>query len=300
VAAAVTARPNTDPSSIASLPLAWHAWRRGIRATHFLPILAMLTGLCGPAMVRAAEPQAAADGARVLYLANEGVMVSKGPAKVLFDPLFRDRNDYYQAVPEDMENALFHGEPPFEDVTAIFVSHYHRDHFSPELVLRFIRSQRQVQLYAPRQVVDVIHNVAAGVNAAVFRRIHPIHLDYGDAPITLSFEGIRIDALGIPHSGWPDQVTEVENLAFRVTLGGSFSVLHLGDADVDPVHYDANGAFWAGQKTDLALPPFWFLLSERGRNVLDTRIRPVHSIAIHLPATTCPERPILAPKSPPR
>ena len=66
------------------------------------------------------------------YMANEGVMVTDGDTKILFDPLYPESYGQYLLVPEQMREALFAGEAPFEDVDAIFVSHFHGDHFSAE------------------------------------------------------------------------------------------------------------------------------------------------------------------------
>ena len=41
------------------------------------------------------------------YLANEGLMVTHGDTKVVFDPLFRNSYGHYQLLPRDMEEALF-------------------------------------------------------------------------------------------------------------------------------------------------------------------------------------------------
>ena len=52
---------------------------------------------------------ASADG-KVMYLANEGLMVQAGDSKVLFDPIFRNSYDTYQLVPPEIEDNLLAGE----------------------------------------------------------------------------------------------------------------------------------------------------------------------------------------------
>ena len=62
---------------------------------------------------------------RAQYMANEGLMVVQGDTKVVFDPLFRNSYGQYQLLPKEMEDALFSGQPPFDGIDAVFVSHYH-------------------------------------------------------------------------------------------------------------------------------------------------------------------------------
>ena len=88
---------------------------------------------------------------RVQYMANEGLMVVQGDTKVVFDPLFRNSYGQYQLLPKEMEDALFSGQPPFDGIDAVFVSHYHGDHFSPADILRLLKEQRGIHLYAPVQ-----------------------------------------------------------------------------------------------------------------------------------------------------
>ena len=226
---------------------------------------------------------AAESPARVLYLANEGVMISKGDVKVLFDPLFETSFGQYQLLPKQMEKDLFAGLPPFDGVEAVFVSHYHGDHFSPELMLSFLKSREDMKLYAPAQAVSALHAVAGAQDQAVFERVTSIALEHGDEPVRLAVGGLLIEAAFIPHSGWQRRPIEVENLAFRVTLDEEITVLHMGDADADPEHFSRNRSYWIDTEHNLALPPYWFFDSAGGRAILDEFIKPIHAIGIHVP-----------------
>ena len=83
------------------------------------------------------------------YLANEGLMVEHGDTKILFDPLFRNDYGQYMLLPEELEEALFAGTAPFDSIDAVFVSHHHGDHFSPADMVRLLRDQSGIRLYAP-------------------------------------------------------------------------------------------------------------------------------------------------------
>ncbi len=224
------------------------------------------------------------------YLANAAVLVTNGGTKVVFDPLFRNDFGSYERVPDAMERALFAGEPPFDGLDAVFVSHYHEDHFSAIDVLRLLEARPDVRLYAPAQAVAGMREIASARLDAVIGRVNAIALQYQDAPVSLAHGPLLIEAVRVPHSGWPARQQQVENIAFRVTLDTETTVVHLGDADASDAHFARDSAHWSRRRTDVALPPYWFFLSDAGRQVLERRIAASRSIGVHVPADV-PARP---------
>ena len=220
----------------------------------------------------------------VQYLANEGVMISHGDTSILFDPLFENSYGQYQMVPQPMLEAIFAGDAPYDSVDAVFVSHFHGDHFSASEVLRLLRQRRAIQLYAPAQAVAEMRRIATTDDEGIFDRVTIFDLDYGDAPVFVRMEGLLIEAIHIPHSGWPTARTDVQNIVFRVTLEDTSTVLHLGDADARVVHFEQERDYWDERSVDLAFPPYWFFLSDNGREILEDRINVRNSIGIHVPA----------------
>lgn len=214
------------------------------------------------------------------YLGNEAVMVTDGSNKVLFDPFFHNNYNIYTLVPDKIRHAIFNGEPPYDNINALFISHAHGDHFAANDVLRFLIHHQQVQLVAPKQAIDQI--LALPNASKVKSRLYAINLDYGEKPGNLSVGSIEIEAVRIPHAGWPDRA-EIENIVFRLTLGKNLTVMHLGDADPDDNHFLPHKKFWQHRVTDYALPPYWFMQSKQGRAILDQRINSLDSIGIHVP-----------------
>ncbi|HEX2139822.1 MAG TPA: MBL fold metallo-hydrolase [Woeseiaceae bacterium] len=219
------------------------------------------------------------------YLANEGLMVAHGETKVLFDPLFNESFGQYQLLPERIAKALFAGEPPWDGVDAVFISHYHDDHFSPREMLEFLRVREEIHLYAPEQAVAALRELAGTENDDLSARLHAIALQYGDEPRQIEIPGLLIEAVRIPHSGWPTRMTEVENIAWRVTLNDRTTVLHLGDADTRDLHFEQDDGYWAERRLHMAFPPYWYLLSREGIRVLRERLRPLKTVGIHVPVT---------------
>ncbi|HJS73611.1 MAG TPA: MBL fold metallo-hydrolase [Vicinamibacteria bacterium] len=233
----------------------------------------------------APDPQAKAH-----YLANEGVLIVAGETRIVFDPLFRNDFDTYRLLPPELERALFAGEPPFTGLDAVFISHYHEDHFSPADILRLLRERAEIRLYAPTQAVKEIRKLAQDGDD-VFTRVTEIRLEYKDPPSTIETGGILVEAVRIPHSGWPDRQVDTENIVYRVTLDESTTVAHLGDADTSLVHFDHDAAYWGRRRLDMAFPPYWYFESAEGRRVLDERLKPAQAVGIHVPVEmTSPDK----------
>lgn len=224
---------------------------------------------------------AAADDAMHAHLmANSGVLVTHGETKVVFDPLFDNSFGYYELVPKDIEDALFAGAPPFDGLDAVFVSHHHEDHFSPRRMVQLLEAQPDLQLFAPRQAIDDMP-----VNAddtSLLARLHAVDLNL-EEQFAARIGEIEVNAVRIPHSGWPDRHAEIDNIAFKVSLNGVATVVHLGDGHTDPKIFDSQAEYWAERPLQLALPPYWFFLSGGGRKILDDHIRADVTIGVHVP-----------------
>jgi len=220
----------------------------------------------------------------VQYLANEGVMIVHGETKILFDPLFDNSYNRYRLVPKQMRDDIFAGQAPYDGVDAVFISHSHGDHFSASDMMRLLRERQDIRLYAPLQAVAAMRETATPDDEAIFKRVTTFDLEYGDTPVFVRQDGLLIEALCIPHAGWPTARTDVQHITFRVTLEDTSTILHLGDADARLVHFEQDEAYWDERQIDLALPPYWFFVSEDGREILDDRVHARHSIGIHVPA----------------
>ena len=219
------------------------------------------------------------------YMANEGLLVAHGDTKIMFDPLFRNGYGQYLLLPETMREALFAGEAPYDGVDAIFISHHHGDHFDPTDILNLLRTQTGIHLYAPQQAVVGLREVAGPADNAIFDRVSSVDLAYMDAPVTLEMDGLLVEAVRIPHAGWPTGRVNIENIAWRVTLNDSTTVLHMGDADPNDVHFARDASYWNKNPPDMAFPPYWFLSSSSGLEILKQRIKPGHSVGVHVPVT---------------
>jgi L-ascorbate metabolism protein UlaG (beta-lactamase superfamily) len=202
---------------------------------------------------------------------------------VLFDPFFHNAYGSYQLVPETILTAIMSNTSPYNNIDAIFVSHSHGDHFAAEDMLNYLQEHSSVQLIAPAQAIEKMAPLAGFEK--IQKQLTGIRLEYGDKPQSLVVDNIEIDAVRIPHAGWPGRA-DVSNIVFRVTLpnGDSPSTfVHMGDADPNDAHFRPHSAFWQQGKPDLAFPPYWFFQTIQGNYILDTHVNAAKNIGVHVP-----------------
>jgi hypothetical protein len=274
-------QPVKGPMAYARVGLAKVGWiaRLGLQ----------IAGLFFVAELLLASPAHAHESSEAYYLANEAVMISHGDTKILFDPLFRNAYGQYETVPPEMEADLIAGEPPFDGVDAVLVSHYHGDHFTPAAMLTLLEARPDVHFYGPNQATSTLLALPDAEQSGLADRIFSIDLEYGDPPLQMDVDDLLIEAVRIPHAGWPERA-DVQNIVFRVTLDDQTTVVHMGDADPDDAHFEPDADWWKSRNTHLALPPYWFYLSEDGDRILTERIGAAASIGIHVP-TNGPDDP---------
>ena len=227
---------------------------------------------------------------RVLYIANMGAMIERGETKILFDPLFHYNPDTYDRVPAETEVALLTGTEPWDGIDAVFISHHHADHFDPATILTLLRAQQTIELFGPEQAAAAIRELVTDPEDLVLKRIHGLSLENGMAATDIVFGPLLVEAVRIRHSGWPDYHADVENIVFRVTLDSETTVMHFGDADVDDAHFAKSPEHWTERHSHLAMPPYWFFLSNEGRRILQDRVGADEVIGMHVPTAVPDDR----------
>ncbi len=250
----------------------------------------LLEGVLGLVLMgQLAVGNCADPGARATYLANAGVLVASGDSKVLLDPLYRINHGYYLSVPDDMENGILNGDPPFDGVDAVLVTHFHADHFSPNLILNYLMINPEVRVFAPEQAVIALRRFAAGEDAPLLERVTELKLSRHDRPSRHEIGDIVVEAARIPHSGWPKKNRDTQNLVYRVTLGGKVAVAHLGDAAPQAALFERVAENWEEARTQLVLAPYWFYLQGDGSRILDELFSGAETVGMHVPSKIPPE-----------
>lgn len=228
------------------------------------------------------------------YLANEGVLVSSGEMKILFDPFFHNGYGNYKLVPEKMRAGLMAGEAPYDGINAIFISHAHGDHFDADDVNAYLSKHTSVKLVAPLQAIDEMKK-ASGWQKAFEARIYPMLITYESPGKSLELKDgtktiANVTAVRIPHAGGESR-RGVQNIVYRVSAKDGATVMHLGDADPDDKHFARFEPIWATEVVDMGFPPYWFFATPEGNSILTDRLNIVKSIGVHVPINIPPGLP---------
>ncbi len=237
--------------------------------------LALLAG----AQVKPGDPDARtvrSNGVHVMYVGNEGVLLSHNGKSVLIDGLHREYGPAYLFPPPDLLSAMETARPPFDQVRAVLVSHVHLDHFHPESVGLHLKNNPNARLLSSAQTMLEVGRNYTG-HAEVRERLTEVTPEWKRRSDVV-VDGIKIAVLGMKHSG--GNFWWVKNLGHIVELGGK-KFFHFGDADMSDSNFSAFDL--PSEKIDVAFVPYWFLLEENGRKLVRERIGAKTVVAVHIP-----------------
>jgi len=222
---------------------------------------------------------------QIRYLGNEGVLIVSEKRKILIDPFFHNSYGAYTLVPENIRQSIFSGKAPYDNIDLLLISHAHGDHFDAGDAVSFLSTHKKAQIIAPQQAIDAILKIDGASNFS--NRMNAVNLKLSDNEKIVQFNNITVEAIRIPHAGWPGRAN-IENIVYRITFKNKTTVMHFGDADPNRLHFNKHTKLWQQNTTDVALPPYWFFGSNDGNFILEQMIHSKHSIGIHVP-TNVPE-----------
>jgi glyoxylase-like metal-dependent hydrolase (beta-lactamase superfamily II) len=109
----------------------------------------------------------------VRYVANAGVLVEMAGARVLIDAPVREGIPPYATSSADERTRLERAQPPYADVDAILVTHWHEDHFSAKAVAAHLASSPRTVLASSPEVVARVRAVAPGLGVTRLQDVLP-------------------------------------------------------------------------------------------------------------------------------
>lgn len=248
-------------------------------AFFYLSSLLLLTGCGQPVEAQQTETATApADTSlAITYIANAGVLISAAEGKVLIDALHRPYLKEYITTPDSMIAQMMAGQPPFDGVDVMIVSHIHGDHFHSATVAEYLARQPGVRLVGPPEVKDSLREASADFGA-IEAQIHtaPSYVRYDTSSVVVG--AIQIEIFNMPHSGSEEQ-TLTQNIATLTTIGGR-RILHTGDPGFEEKPVRAFG--FQERDIDIGLLPDWFLAYQEGAELVKKYIQPKTCIGVHV------------------
>jgi L-ascorbate metabolism protein UlaG (beta-lactamase superfamily) len=229
-----------------------------------------IVGACGLGWVAGAKEPLV-----LTYVANAGVLVGSGDAKIMIDTLFDKPNPEYRAPTPEVLDKMMKGGMPFDGVDLVLVTHNHPDHFDASVAVRYLEARPDPVLLAPKDAVEEMRKVAADWTR-LETRVISFDLKVGEKA-GQDCKRIPVTAFRTLHSGDRDAPM---NLMYLVDLDG-WRVFHEGDSNGKPDVYQNFGL--GGVPVDLALVHYWFPLEPNCARYLQEVLTPDHIALTHLP-----------------
>lgn len=224
------------------------------------------------------RPAAATAGLEVRYVANEGFLVEGGGKRVLVDGLFGPGVTGYPVSPTELRRELEQGDGEWAGIQVALATHFHRDHFDPDSVARFLAANPKAVFVSTPQAIERLRRSRPD-DPGLLARARAVFPADGTVD-RLEIDGIEIDVLNL-HHGRRDP--PVENLGFVVSLGES-RFLHFGDTEAEMRDFEP---YLEGLRdVDVGLLPFWFLASEWRAEMVRDLIRPRWIVVAHMPVAS--------------
>ncbi len=206
----------------------------------------------------------------VTLVGNAGFLIATVKKKILIDAIHVNT---IASPSGDVFDRLRFGEPPFDNIDLVFITHNHADHFNASHVATYLERHTNVQLVCPEEVAT---DVAANATefAAIQNRITTV------TPSTWTehtIKEINIRTLFLSHGvGMP------HNNGYVINLEGH-TLIHTGDAEDDIDQF--NQYPWLQDEPfKLGFIPWDFLLVDEGDGdlIVQNILRPVFPILMHL------------------
>ena len=198
----------------------------------------------------------------ITYVANAGVLFETDGQKFLFDAPIREGISPYATPTMEQRRSLESATAPFDNVTAILITHWHEDHFSAEAVAAHLRSSPSTRLVSSAEVVQRVKAVAGpAVPAAQFNAVTP----EPGASERATGSGVPVHVLRIRHN--PTRRLPEQHVGFLVE--GCRTVLHTGDADPKADNFSLLRSL---PPVDTALLPFWYVMDDSNRRFVTSSI----------------------------
>lgn len=184
---------------------------------------------------------------RVTLSANAGVSIQVNKHRIWVDVLHAQKQDGFSAVSQQLHKRIVHSDA-FQEPDYICVTHDHPDHYSAQLIEDAIKRWPSAQLCLP------------------WKEARKQALD----DLTIEFNRL-------PHEG--AQYADVEHYGILISIADK-RILLPGDCETAS---PALAAAVGQRQIDLAILNFPWVALSKGRNFLQSTLKPKHILLCHLP-----------------
>jgi L-ascorbate metabolism protein UlaG (beta-lactamase superfamily) len=165
-----------------------------------LAVSVMAMALCSTAGAQTATTAATAQspGLTVTYIAHCGFLFSSGGQKILADAVIEPSKEWpYDAPSPELLKKMERGEPPFDHINVVLISHNHIDHHSPVLDVKFLLNHPKTVLVTTPEVRWQMEHDSPDFKQIESQVVVPV-LDWKQST-TLEVNGITLELARLKH-----------------------------------------------------------------------------------------------------
>ena len=211
----------------------------------------------------------------ILYIANSGVLISSKDKKVLIDGIHATSVPPYFTVPPKYIEKMLSEQDPFDDISILFFTHHHTDHFDPDLTNDMLKQNQHMQLIGTTSVLNMLAT-CENYEEALASQIRPISIPRYKS-LQMNLRSIAFEITSLSHDG--ETYQGVENFSYLIEMRNKL-ILHVGDAQ--PATFNFQNSDMLGKKVDVLIVPFPFIGLVAGRQIINS-MDPQQVIVTHLP-----------------
>ena len=108
----------------------------------------------------------------ITLLANAGVRIGYRGMTLLLDGVFGREGNPFSPMPAGCWQKMCRGEPPFEQLDCLLFTHFHPDHFSPEMTMELVEDRPVKALFFPEDE----RTAGTGIKALLGTQENPLRL----------------------------------------------------------------------------------------------------------------------------
>lgn len=212
----------------------------------------------------------------ITQLANEGVIIEGGQSRIMIDGMVVEPYAIYGGLPGPAVPDFKAAGGAFADIDLALVSHRHHDHNQPRFACAFMQASSGTRLETSAQVLGLMREKCRKF-VTTSPRIRTIDPQYGADHVIVQADA-RVTVFPLSHG--TRKYARIQNYGHLVEVGG-MTVLHIGDAAMNPVDFGRAGL--DKRRVDVALIPFWFFQPGPGAAVIESYLDAPLKIAVHIP-----------------
>lgn len=211
----------------------------------------------------------------ITTLANAGVMIKYKKTKILIDALQSAKNSPYPIEDESTLNDIITGNGIFAGVDIMMFTHEHPDHFNPNMCIKALNQNPQLQIVGPKKVIDYIKR-SPDFEEDFLPRLWPMQAAKSSG-VELYIRNVNITTIGFSHDTH-EKDCEINN-AYLINIAGK-NILHVGDAQCNIEEFE--NAECLKRQIHAMFVPFTYVGSKDGRQII-TNCKPQKLFINHLP-----------------